>query len=182
MRISIVVLSAFMLCSSLHAAENDAAKSEKNEKWIQLFNGKDLKDWKIKIRGYELNDNHNNTFRVENGFLKVSYDKYEKFDEKFGHIFYKDSFSHYRLRVEYRFVGDLPVVWMMTCWVGAPSSEVSRTFLSRFSASAEVGMARMMAWTTSRAVRMAARRFMITDSAPVAANMLPVLIEPPDKT
>src|SRR5690606_32112367 len=25
--------------------------------WKQLFNGKDLKDWKIKIRGHELNDN-----------------------------------------------------------------------------------------------------------------------------
>ena len=54
MRISILVLSVFF-CSSLHVAENDAAKSDKKEKWIQLFNGKDLKDWKIKIRGYELN-------------------------------------------------------------------------------------------------------------------------------
>ena len=46
------------------------------KKWVQLFNGKDLKDWRIKIKGYKLNDNYANTFRVENGLLKVSYDGY----------------------------------------------------------------------------------------------------------
>ncbi len=58
-----------------------------------------------KIRGYKLGDNHGNTFRVEDGLLKVAYDQYEKFDDRFGHLFYKKPFSHYRLRVEYRFVG-----------------------------------------------------------------------------
>ncbi len=38
--------------------------------------------------------------------MKVAYDKYPKFDGKFGHLFYKTPFSHYRLRIEYRFVGD----------------------------------------------------------------------------
>jgi hypothetical protein len=76
------------------------------EKWIQLFNGKDLNDWAPKITGYELNNNYNDTFRVENGVLKVSYDKYEKFTGQFGHIFYKKPFSSYRLRIEYRFVGE----------------------------------------------------------------------------
>ena len=36
----------------------------------------------------------------------MSYDKYEKFDGKFGHLFHKKEFSNYRLRVEYRFVGE----------------------------------------------------------------------------
>ncbi|MDZ7363730.1 MAG: DUF1080 domain-containing protein [candidate division KSB1 bacterium] len=74
--------------------------------WISLFNGKNLDGWKVKIAGYELNENFGNTFRVENGVLKVSYDQYEKFDGKFGHLFYKDKLSHYRLRIEYRFVGE----------------------------------------------------------------------------
>jgi len=38
--------------------------------------------------------------------LKVSYDRYEKFDGKFGHIFHRQKFSHYVLAVEYRFVGE----------------------------------------------------------------------------
>jgi hypothetical protein len=74
--------------------------------WIPLFNGKDLTGWTPKIRGHKLGENWNDTFRVENGVLKVSYDKYEKFDERFGHLFYKEPFSHYVLRVEYRFVGE----------------------------------------------------------------------------
>jgi hypothetical protein len=74
--------------------------------WIALFNGKDLDGWTPKIKGYDLGVNYAETFRVENGVLKVAYDKYPKFDGKFGHLFYKTPFSHYRLRIEYRFVGD----------------------------------------------------------------------------
>jgi len=74
--------------------------------WISLFNGKDLTGWTPKIKGYELGNNFGETFRVEDGVMKVSYDQYKQFDRKFGHIFYKDKFSHYRLRVEYRFTGD----------------------------------------------------------------------------
>lgn len=79
---------------------------ERVEEWIQLFNGKDLNDWTVKIAGHEVGDNYKETFRVEDGVLKVSYDGYERFDRKFGHIFYREPFSDYRLRVEYRFVGE----------------------------------------------------------------------------
>lgn len=82
----------------------NAAASE--QAWIQLFNGKDMTGWTPKIRGFDYGDNFANTFRVEDGILKVSYDGYESFDERFGHLFYKESFSSYRLRVEYRFVGE----------------------------------------------------------------------------
>ena len=74
--------------------------------WIQLFNGKNLDGWTPKIRGYAAGDNYNNTFRVTDGKLTVNYDQYTDFAEKFGHIFYKDSFSYYIIAVEYRFVGD----------------------------------------------------------------------------
>jgi hypothetical protein len=76
------------------------------EQWVPLFNGKDLDGWTPKIAGHDLGENYNDTFRVENGVLKVAYDKYAKFDNKFGHLFYKEPFSHYRLRLEYRFVGE----------------------------------------------------------------------------
>lgn len=74
--------------------------------WQQLFNGKDLTGWDIKIRGHDLNENYGNTFRVEDGVMKVAYDQYTDFDRQYGHIFYKEEFSHYLLRVEYRFVGE----------------------------------------------------------------------------
>jgi len=81
-------------------------KTVDEEGWIQLFNGKDLNDWQVKFTGYELGVNLNNTFRVEDGKLVVSYDNWDEFNGEFGHIFYKDKFSHYKLRVEYRFVGE----------------------------------------------------------------------------
>lgn len=78
-----------------------------DEEWIELFNGKDLDDWIVKIRGYPTGENYANTFRVEDGLMTVSYDQYEgDYNERFGHIFHKDPFSHYRILVEYRFIGE----------------------------------------------------------------------------
>ena len=74
--------------------------------WIQLFNGKDLKDWTIKFAHHDMGVNLNDTFRVEDGLLKVRYDKWKGFTDEYGHIFYKDPFSYYLLAAEYRFVGD----------------------------------------------------------------------------
>ena len=91
--------SLLFVSLSLHAT------NEKG-KWIQLFNGKDLSDWTVKIRGHDAGINHNDTFSVKDGVIHVSYDKYETFNETFGHLFYKMPFSHYLLRVEYRFLGD----------------------------------------------------------------------------
>jgi hypothetical protein len=91
---------------ALSALSANAQDSPPKGEWISLFNGKDLTGWTPKIRGYDWGDNFGNTFRVEDGLLKVSYDQYGgKFDDRFGHLFYKDKFSHYLLRVEYRFVG-----------------------------------------------------------------------------
>jgi hypothetical protein len=77
-----------------------------SEQWISLFNGEDLSNWIPKFTGHELGVNYRDTFRAEDGVFKVSYDNWPDFDGEFGHIFYDKSFSHYRLLVEYRFVGD----------------------------------------------------------------------------
>jgi len=77
-----------------------------SEQWIRLFNGEDLQNWIPKFTGHELGVNYRDTFRVEDGVFKVSYDNWPDFDGEFGHIFYDESFSHYRLLVEYRFAGE----------------------------------------------------------------------------
>lgn len=81
-------------------------KKLQQDQWIQLFNGRDLKDWTVKIKDHPINENYGNTFRVENGVLKVSYDQYDDFKQQYGHLFYKQKFSAYLLVVEYRFVGE----------------------------------------------------------------------------
>ncbi len=105
-----VMLSLSMYVASSMGSDDEpsasSAKSDAKGEWIQLFNGKNLDGWTPKIRHAKAGENPGNTFRVEGGLLKVGYDQYEKFDEKFGHLFYNEPFSHYRLRVEYRFVGE----------------------------------------------------------------------------
>ena len=99
-----VLAAAVLLASAASAPAQQPAPDRKE--WIQLFNGRDLEGWDLKIRGRDLNDNWANTFRVEDGLLKVRYDGYDAFDDRFGHIFYRQAFSHYVVAVEYRFVGD----------------------------------------------------------------------------
>lgn len=95
-------------CASNSLLENAARAEDRSAKgkWIQLFNGKSLEGWTVKIKGHAAGVNYADTFRVEDGVMKVSYDKYKKFDRTFGHIFYKQPFSHYIIRVEHRFVGE----------------------------------------------------------------------------
>jgi len=75
-------------------------------KWTPLFNGRNLDGWTPKFTGYPAGTNFANTFRVEDGILKVSYSGYTNFAGQFGHLFWKDPLTNYLLRVEYRFVGD----------------------------------------------------------------------------
>ena len=100
------ILASAVCAFGLGALGAVAQENAGAEKWISLFNGRDLEGWTPKIRGHEAGDNFANTFRVQDGVLKVSYDGYDKFDGRFGHLFYKEKFSNYRLRVEYRFVGE----------------------------------------------------------------------------
>ncbi|MDR0793754.1 MAG: DUF1080 domain-containing protein [Chitinophagaceae bacterium] len=88
----------------LFALTADAQKKV-HKKWKQLFNGKDLSGWTPKISGHVYGDNFGNTFRVEDGVIKVSYDAYDEFKDQFGHLFYKAPYSHYIIAVEYRFTG-----------------------------------------------------------------------------
>ena len=101
---------ALLLGASLSVAQSPAptTSAADREDWIVMFNGHDLTGWTPKITHHEVGDNYGNTFRVEGGLLKVRYDKakYRTFDGQFGHLFYKDPFSYYRLVVEYRFVGE----------------------------------------------------------------------------
>lgn len=97
-----------LVCSlaMLAAAGAAWAQTAEPKDWIQLFNGRNLDGWIPKITGHDLGDNYADTFRVENGVLKVSYDRYQDFDRKFGHLFYREKFSHYIIAVEYRFTGE----------------------------------------------------------------------------
>lgn len=77
------------------------------EGWIPLFNGKDLSGWTPKFTGSPLGVNLLDTFKAEDGILKVSYDQYDKFEERYGHLYTNLAYSHYKFRLEYRFEGSM---------------------------------------------------------------------------
>lgn len=102
MRCLAVLPVAVLMSLVCLGAESEPDKLE----WRPLFNGMNLEGWDVKLAGHKLNDNFGDTFRVEDGILKVDYDYYDRFDNRFGHLFYRERFSHYILRFEYRFVGE----------------------------------------------------------------------------
>ncbi|UTF60410.1 DUF1080 domain-containing protein [Gilvimarinus sp. DA14] len=93
-----------LCCASVISCSSQTTPSE-DDGWRSLFNGKNLDGWVVKIHHHELGDNYANTFRVVDGVVQVNYDGYEGFGERFGHLFYKEPFSAYHLKFEYRFTG-----------------------------------------------------------------------------
>jgi hypothetical protein len=103
----VYTLIVLALCCGLTMPSGAAESAAGEAGWESIFNGKNLDGWTPKIRYHELGENWNDTFRVEDGVMKVSYDQYGGvFKETFGHIFYKTPYSHYKFRMEYRFTGD----------------------------------------------------------------------------
>ena len=101
-RILLLLAFSFFLGIQSSYGQNKASKKD----WVPLFNGKDINDWFVKIQHHETGENYGNTFRVEDGIIKVRYDQYDKFNEQFGHLYFKQPFSYYHLKFEYRLVGE----------------------------------------------------------------------------
>ena len=103
---SLFLSCALCLAPVLATTTVRAEEAPDKDGWISLFNGKDLSGWTPKITGFDHGDNHANTFRVADGVIKVSYDGYETFAGKFGHLFYKTPYQNYIFRMDYRFTGE----------------------------------------------------------------------------
>jgi hypothetical protein len=101
----LLAFSCFLLIISAGCPSKQ--KSPGGKQWLTLFNGNNIDDWIVKIHHHPVNVNFGNTFRVEEGMIKVRYDQYGDFNDQFGHLYYKTPFSWFHLVVEYRFVGEL---------------------------------------------------------------------------
>lgn len=104
-RLSLQPLLIHGMCFLLMTA--CAPASQEKDEWISLFNGKDINDWIVKIHHYPAEENFGNTFRVKDDMIQVRYDQYGKFNDRFGHLYYKTPFSKFHLKLEYRFTGQL---------------------------------------------------------------------------
>jgi len=90
-----------------YKSNNNNHQQQHGKHWVSLFNGKDISGWKPKIAGYPLGENFGNTFRVADKILSTRYNEYDSFNSRFGALYYDKKFTNYRLKVEYRFVGNL---------------------------------------------------------------------------
>ncbi len=97
-----LVITVFVLLSCSPGKEKISDRP-----WVKLFNGTDLNDWIVKVHHHDVGVNFGNTFRAEEGLIKVRYDQYDDFNDQFSHLYYKTPFSHFHLKMEYRFVGEL---------------------------------------------------------------------------
>lgn len=106
-----MILKRFSACLSvilLIISGCSPGKEKDSERaWVKLFNGKDLNDWIVKVHHHDAGVNFGNTFRAEDGLIKVRYEEYDDFNNQFSHLYYKTPFSHFHLKMEYRFVGEL---------------------------------------------------------------------------
>jgi hypothetical protein len=100
-------LTYLIVVTTLFGCTTTIKKTQPKNEWTSLFNGKDIKDWNVKIHHHEYKENYGNIFRVEDGMIRVNYDEYGDFNDQFGHLYYKTPFSNYHLKLKYRFVGKL---------------------------------------------------------------------------
>lgn len=99
-----LVMLVAAVCSLRTSCAADSPAPD-DARWVSLFNGRDLEGWTVKVAQHPLGENFADTFRVEDGMIKVSYDKYSVFDQQFAHLYTHLAYSHYILRVEYRITG-----------------------------------------------------------------------------
>ena len=99
-------LAALALAFSFAApAFAEAAETSSDTGWVPLFDGRTLDGWTPKFAQHAIGVNYLDTFRVEDGIIKVSYDKYRVFDQQFGHLYTNVAYSHYVIRLEYLITG-----------------------------------------------------------------------------
>lgn len=143
--LSLLIVALFTLTGCRGSEPVDQSQTTDAEGFISLFNGIDLAGWTPKFAGVPIGENYKDTFVVENGILKVTYDKYDSFDGKFGHLFYDKPYSHYILRMDYRFVeghckGAPGYTWINSGVMLHSQSPESMSFTQEFPASIEAQM------------------------------------------
>lgn len=103
MRIILLISALLISCSGSKTLPEMREVTD----WSDLFNGRNLNGWTTKIHHYEPGVNYGDTFRAEDGMIKVRYDKYEDdFENKFGHLYTDKVYADFHLILEYRFVGE----------------------------------------------------------------------------
>ena len=98
------IAAVLTACGALAAALPAQGAEAQAGAWKSLFDGASLDGWIPKIAGHPAGENYQQTFVARDGAIAVSYAGYDRFKNRFGHLFYKTPFKAYRLRLSYRFL------------------------------------------------------------------------------
>ena len=98
------IAAVLTACGALAAALPAQGAEAQAGPWKSLFDGASLDGWIPKIAGHPAGENYQQTFVARDGAIAVSYAGYDRFKNRFGHLFYKTPFKAYRLRLSYRFL------------------------------------------------------------------------------
>ncbi|MCP4882308.1 MAG: DUF1080 domain-containing protein [Flavobacteriales bacterium] len=101
-----IILLSFFAINCSGKRQSTTENNAEIENWVNLFNGVDLDNWEVKIKGHPLGENWNQTFIVVDSAIRVDYSNYKTFDSSFGHLFYKVPFNNYKFKISYRFLGE----------------------------------------------------------------------------
>lgn len=104
--ITLLLALIILGCKQRSPGAETANSTPYDLQWDDLFDGQTLEGWTPKITGQLAGEDALNTFKAEDGMIRVTYDNYETFGNRFGHLFYKEAYSAYYLSLEYRFQGD----------------------------------------------------------------------------
>jgi len=98
MAIQMVLVVSFML-SNVRADEKQGEPI-----WQTLFNGKDLKNWDIIIRGQKpsMGEDPDKIFQIHDGIIHVYKSAEDGTEVPFGFFITKKEYSHYHLRFEFK--------------------------------------------------------------------------------
>ncbi len=98
----------FVSCALLVALSTCRSQNTNVEEgWTQLFNGRDLTGWTVKVHHHDAGENFGDTFRVRDSVIEVRYDQYQVFNDQFAHLYYDKPFNKFHLKVDYQFVGKM---------------------------------------------------------------------------
>lgn len=95
-------IASVLLCAGIVACTTPLSLTS-GPAWEAIFDGETLDGWTPKIVGQSAGIDKTQIFSVSDGVLQVSYDAYPEFDGTFGHLFFDEALSNYRLRFEYLF-------------------------------------------------------------------------------
>jgi len=90
----LLIITLILIPDTIYAQKKTRTSKNKKSETVQLFNGKDLSNWVFKLKDPDIDPSK--VFTVQNDVINIKGDP-------FGYMRTKESYSEYKLHVEWRY-------------------------------------------------------------------------------